>query len=83
VLGIDDEDSEEQSAFLGKFGYSFPSLVDPVKKVGNLYKVGPIPTTILIDNEGKIRAYDIGGASYESLWTALHDLGVFPEKLHN
>lgn len=76
VLGIDDEDSEAQSTFLGKFGYSFSSLVDPAKKVANLYKVGGIPTTILIDTQGKIRMYDVGEASYESLWDALNALGV-------
>ncbi len=78
VLGIDDEDSEAQSAFLGKFGYSFSSLVDPAKKVADLYKVGGIPTTILIDNQGKIRTYDVGEA-YESLWDALNALGAFRE----
>jgi peroxiredoxin/outer membrane lipoprotein-sorting protein len=79
VLGIDDEDSEAQRAFLGKFGYSFSSLVDPAKKIANLYKVGGIPTTILIDNQGKIRTYNLGDASYEALWDALNALGVFRE----
>jgi len=74
VLGIDDENAEEQSAFLRKFGYSFSSLVDPANKVSNLYNVGGIPTTVLIDNEGKIRAYEVDG-SYESLWKAMNELG--------
>jgi len=76
VLGIDDEDSKDQSAFLRKFGYSFTSLVDPTKKVAGFYKVGPIPTTIVIDKEGKIRTYDVD-ASYESICEALDALGVF------
>jgi peroxiredoxin/outer membrane lipoprotein-sorting protein len=77
VLGIDDEDSEAQREFLAKFGYSFASLVDPTKKVGNLYHVGGIPTTILIDAQGKIRTYGVGESSFESLWNALHSPGVF------
>jgi peroxiredoxin/outer membrane lipoprotein-sorting protein len=76
VLGIDDEDSKDQSAFLRKFGYSFTSLVDPTKKVASFYNVGPIPTTIVIDREGKIRKYDVGEASYESIWEVLDALGV-------
>ena len=80
VLGIDDEDSVEQSAFLRNFGYSFSSLVDPAKKIGNLYNVGGIPRTIIIDEEGKIRTYVVGESSYESLWAALHDLRVFREE---
>jgi thiol-disulfide isomerase/thioredoxin len=71
VLAIDDEDSKAQSAFLTKFGYSFGSLVDPQKRVENLYKVGGIPTTVLIDKKGTIRMYDVGEATYESLWDAL------------
>jgi peroxiredoxin/outer membrane lipoprotein-sorting protein len=77
VLGIDDEDPKDQRAFLRKFGYSFTSLVDPAKKVAGLYKVGPIPTTIVIDEEGKIRTYDVGEASYESIWETLDALRAF------
>ena len=74
VLGIDDEDPEQQSAFLRKFGYSFSSLVDPASRVKNLYNVGGIPATVLIDGEGKIRAYELD-ASYETMWKAVHELG--------
>jgi peroxiredoxin/outer membrane lipoprotein-sorting protein len=77
VLGIDDESPEEQSAFLRKFEYSIASLVDSEKKIGNLYHVGGIPTTILIGADGKITAYDVGEATYESLWGALQALGEF------
>jgi hypothetical protein len=80
VLGIDDDDSNEQSAFLREFGYSFSSLVDPTKTIRNLLNVGPILTTILIDREGHIKAHDVGGAAYETLCGALHDLGVLGEQ---
>ena len=83
VLGIDDEDSAEQSAFLRKFGYSFSSLVDPASKIANLYNVGGIPVTVIIDGEGKIRTYVVGESSYESLWAALHDLRVIQEGPRN
>lgn len=76
VLGIDDEESGEQKEFLGKFGYSFSSLADPGNRVKNLYKVGGIPTTVLIDGEGKIRAYEVD-SSYETLWKAVQELGQF------
>jgi peroxiredoxin len=76
VLGINDEDSEQQSRFLRKVGHSFSSLVEPVNKIKNLYKVLGIPTTVLIDAEGKIRAYELD-ASYETMWKAVHNLGGF------
>jgi len=83
VLGIDDDDSNEQSAFLREFGYCFSSLVDPTKTIRSLLNVGPILTTILIDREGNTKAYDVGGASYETSRGALHDLGVLGEQARN
>lgn len=74
VLGIDDEEIETQRAYREKFGYSFSSLLDPAKKVKNLYKVGGIPTTVLIDGNGGIRAYEVGETSYESLTTTLRSI---------
>jgi thiol-disulfide isomerase/thioredoxin/outer membrane lipoprotein-sorting protein len=76
VLGIDDEESQKQAGFLQKFGFSFASLVEPKKQASNLYGVGGIPTTVLIDRQGRIKAYDQGTASYESLRETLQEMGV-------
>jgi thiol-disulfide isomerase/thioredoxin/outer membrane lipoprotein-sorting protein len=76
VLGIDDEESQKQAAFLQKFGFSFVSLVEPKKQASNLYSIGGIPTTVLIDQQGKIRAYDQGTASHESLRETLQEMGI-------
>ncbi len=69
----------EQSAFLVSFGYSFSSLADPAARVKTLYNVEGIPPTILIDRQGKIKTYDVGTATYESLWEALQALGISAE----
>jgi thiol-disulfide isomerase/thioredoxin len=76
VLGIDDEESQKQAAFLQKFGFSFASLVESRKQASNLYRIGGIPTTVLIDQLGRIRAYDQGTASYESLRASLQEMGI-------
>jgi cytochrome c biogenesis protein CcmG/thiol:disulfide interchange protein DsbE len=76
VLGIDEEESQKQATFLQKFGFSFASLVEPKKQVSNLYSIGGIPTTVLIDQQGRIKAYDQGSASYESLRKTLHEMGI-------
>jgi peroxiredoxin/outer membrane lipoprotein-sorting protein len=76
VLGIDDEEPQKQNAFLQKFGFSFASLVEPKKQASNLYSVGGIPTTVVIDQRGTIKAYDQGSASYESLRETLYEMGV-------
>jgi peroxiredoxin/outer membrane lipoprotein-sorting protein len=79
VLGIDDEDPKEQRAFLESFGYSFSSLIDADGKVKTLYNVEGIPATILVDRQGKIKTYDVGTATYESLSKGLQALGVSAE----
>jgi peroxiredoxin len=76
VLGIDDEESQKQAAFLQKSGFSFTSLVESKNKASNLYRIGGIPTTVLIDQLGRIKAYDQGTASYESLRETLQEMGV-------
>jgi hypothetical protein len=50
-----------------KFGYTFRSLVDANEKVKNLYHVGGIPVTVVIDKDGNIQMFDTGVASYDSL----------------
>lgn len=77
VLGVDDEDSKDQSAFLDKSGYTFRSLVDPTEHVKNLFKVGGIPTTVLIDRQGTIRVFELGGTSYDSLRESVRKMVIF------
>jgi thiol-disulfide isomerase/thioredoxin len=72
VMGVDNEEP-----FLEKFGYTFHSMVDPTEQVKNLYRVGGIPTTVLIDKEGVIQVYELGGSSYASLREALLKMGIF------
>jgi len=62
-LGVDTEEPKDQAAFMEKFGYTFRSLVDANEKAKNLYHVGGIPTTVLIDKDGKIQTFDADGSS--------------------
>jgi peroxiredoxin/outer membrane lipoprotein-sorting protein len=76
VLGVDDEDSPTQTTFLDKFGYTFRSLVDPMEQVKNLFHVSGFPTTVLIDKQGTIQVFELGGASYDSLRDAIRKIGI-------
>jgi peroxiredoxin len=76
VLGIDDEDAPTQKNFMEKSGFSFVSLVELRKQVTNQFHVGGIPTTVLIDQQGTIRAFDLGEVSYESLREGLGKVGL-------
>lgn len=51
------------NTFVQKHGLDFPILKDTNKEVLNLYGVTPLPTTMLIDPEGKITAIETGELS--------------------
>jgi peroxiredoxin len=76
VLGVDDEDASTQNDFLEKSGFSFVSLVEARKQVSNQFHVGGIPTTVLIDQQGTIKAFDVGETSFESLRDNLRKIGL-------
>ena len=77
VLGVDTEEPKDQTAFMEKFGYTFRFLVDPNEKVKNLYAVGGIPATVLIDKDGNIQMFDTGAASYDSLRETVRRMVTF------
>jgi peroxiredoxin len=50
-----------------KLGLTFPVLFDPEKRVSRLYDVGAMPSTVLIDRDGKLRYIHLGyRAGYET-----------------
>lgn len=54
-----DHDTSRVKPFIDSFGYSFTTLYG-TNEVKQMYKVGPIPTTFLIDKEGNIRRVYVG-----------------------
>ena len=76
VLGIDEEQTQIQAAFLSKSGFSFTSIPEPKRELSNQFGVGGIPTTILIDQKGYIRAHKQGAVSYEDLRKTLNEIGL-------
>ncbi len=63
VVGISlDSDGGAMSAFLEKVPVGFPILPDPAGLTGEAFKVVAMPTTFLIDREGRIAARFEGGS---------------------
>jgi len=62
VLAIsNDEGSKKRvETFFKMFDLSFPVLLDPDSKVSDLYKVSSMPTSFLIDGNGKIISRIVG-----------------------
>jgi peroxiredoxin len=55
VLGINIAQSDlEVSSYSDKLGVEFPIAIDKTKSVMRAYNVDPLPTTVLINKDGKI-----------------------------
>jgi len=56
LLGVNIDDDPNQAAGLAtKLGLRFPVLLDTDKKVSRLYDLSTMPSTVLIDRDGKVR----------------------------
>jgi peroxiredoxin len=63
VLGINlDENVDNMKKFINKLGkeVKFSNITDSDSKIGNLYKVEAIPTTLIIDKKGILRYKTVG-----------------------
>ncbi len=76
VLGINDEDAGTVKGFLKKHEYTIATLMDSKKNVHRMYGARAIPTVIVIDRNGVIRAHYIGGRSEAQLMEALKTAGL-------
>ncbi len=71
-VGADERDDRPSAvAFEHSFGISYPSLYDPVGEVPLAFRasvpVEAIPSTVVIDREGRIAARVIGATTYPGL----------------
>lgn len=63
---VETESSKENvENFIADFGITFPVLLDTDTKVGNLYRIQPIPTSYMIDSSGRIQYKALGALNYE------------------
>ena len=56
LLGVNvDDDTGKAAEVAAKLGVTFPVLLDTQKSVSKLYDVSTMPSTMLIDRDGKVR----------------------------
>jgi len=56
VLAVNiDEDPRKAANLAGQLGMTFPVLLDTDKKVSRLYDLSTMPSTVLIDRDGRVR----------------------------
>ncbi|MFQ6066609.1 MAG: TlpA family protein disulfide reductase [bacterium] len=67
ILAVDlREKKEEISSFMKDYGLTFPVLLDSRGEVGSIYAVRAIPTTYLIDSQGRIVGKALGARDWAS-----------------
>jgi peroxiredoxin len=66
-----DSDSATVEKFVKSKSYTFPIAFDTNKTVAGTYNIQAIPTSFILDKDGKIIAYNLGAMSAGSLPTFL------------
>jgi peroxiredoxin len=78
ILAVNLRETENSSRnvyeFLEEYGITFQVLSDAETKVANTYKAQALPTSYLIDTEGKIQNVAIGPLNYESMVKAFAEM---------
>lgn len=65
VRGPDGRIEGPVSRFVEEYGLTFPVAVDPTGDTERRFGTEYLPTTVLIDREGRIRATEIGGREWD------------------
>ncbi|MCP3030103.1 redoxin domain-containing protein [Halobacillus sp. A1] len=60
--------------FADEFGLSFQILKDKNSEVSTIYEVNPVPTSVFIDEEGKIQSVMLGAMNYDMMLQRLEEL---------
>lgn len=62
------------SDFAEEFELTFPILLDTDVAVANDYEVNPVPTSIFVDEEGKIGSVMLGAMNYDMMIQRLEEM---------
>ncbi|MDR2095670.1 MAG: TlpA family protein disulfide reductase [Treponema sp.] len=66
-LAVDIMEKKEQvSSFMKDFGLSFPAALDSSGDVSGMYGIRGIPTTFIIDRQGRIIVASVGGREWNT-----------------
>ncbi|MUK88386.1 redoxin domain-containing protein [Ornithinibacillus sp. L9] len=71
ILAVNLTDTElrkkDVTTFVEEYDLSFPILMDEKSEVSDLYRIQPIPTSFLIDADGRVHNVAFGALSYEQM----------------
>jgi cytochrome c biogenesis protein CcmG/thiol:disulfide interchange protein DsbE len=76
LVGVDFQDAKQDAlAFVREFGWRFPNVRDPQGKLAGRYGLAGLPTTYVLDREGRIARTMAGAQTYEKLRRAVEEAG--------
>jgi len=76
VLGISDQAESKVQPFARKFGVTYPLLLDPGRKVNNLYSVVGIPVSFVYNRQGKLVAQSMDMRTRKQFLAMLAEAGL-------
>ena len=76
VLGISDEDAPTVTPFITKQGTTYPILLDPGRKVNEIFQIDGIPKTFIYGRDGKIVAQSIDMRTQKQFLEMLAQAGL-------
>ena len=76
IMGISDETAAKVQPFVRKEKITYPMLLDPGRKVNNLYSVEGIPMSFVYDRSGKLVAESMDMRTRQQFRTMLADAGL-------
>jgi peroxiredoxin len=76
VLAISDEDATKVKPFIARQKFTYPILLDPGRRVSDLYQIDGIPKTFIYDREGKLIAQSIDMRTQKQFLEMLGEAGL-------
>ena len=74
ILGINSEKENEAKKFLKDKGYTFPTVIDENSEVMRKYFIQAFPTSFVIDKEGNVYGYVMGGLTKEQIKQVIEEV---------
>ncbi|MGP4066996.1 redoxin domain-containing protein [Halobacillus sp. B29] len=65
---------KEVQEFRDEFNLSFPILLDKKVEVANKYQINPVPTSVFVDEDGKIDSVMLGAMNYDMMLQRVEEL---------
>lgn len=74
ILGVNSEKENEVKKFLKDKGYTFPTVIDENSEVMRKYFIQAFPTSFVIDKEGNVYGYVMGGLTKEQIKQVIEEV---------